>query len=86
MFLSRTFMQTQEVMQEVELTPELLARLNLSELPDLNVETLSSIEREDWEAIWEAIWNAINGDVENVISASISAPEVDMESIIYMFM
>jgi len=79
-------MQAHEVMQEVELTPELLARLNLSELPDLNVETLSSIEREDWEAIWEAIWNTINGHVDNITSTSISAPEVDMESIIYMFM
>jgi len=72
--------------QEVELTPELLARLNLSGLPDLNVETLSSIEREDWEAIWDAIWNALNGDIANVISTSLSAPEVDLDTIIYQFL
>ena len=86
MFFSRTFIQTCEVVQEVELTPELLARLNLSELPDLNVETLSSIEREDWEAIWESIWNALNGDIANVISTSLSAPEVDLDTIIYQFL
>ena len=86
MFFSRTFIQTCEVVQEVELTPELLARLNLSGLPDLNVETLSSIEREDWEAIWDAIWNALNGDIANVISTSLSAPEVDLDTIIYQFL
>jgi len=82
LFLSRMFGDIEpsdEPMQEVELTPDFLSQLDLAQLPDFNIETLSSLDREGWEAIWTAIERVSL----NVYNKSLSVPHVKRQSITY---
>ena len=81
MFLSRSYTEKNNVEQEVELSPALIADLLGAGFPELNSETLSSLDSESWQEIWEVI-DSYAAEVRVLEQRTV---QLELEDLVFMF-
>ena len=79
--MSRSYTEKNNVEQEVELSPTLIADLLDAGLPELNTETLSSLDSESWQEIWKVI----DSHAAEVKVLEQRAVQLELEDLVFMF-